>query len=115
VRTSFRYGDGVLAKRGTQIPPLTGGKFMIAVSVPLLAGWIVAAVLSSTDLFTGPFFWAFAYLLIVGLGLFVWGEMSPARSRFQRHIRSGSSWTLALEELAFVVASFLLFSAFVGR
>lgn len=112
MRTAFGYGEYVLAKRGTQIPPLTGGKFMIAVSVPLLAGWIVAAVLSNTDLFTGPFFWAFTYLLIVGLGMLVWGEVTATRSR---HVRSGSSWTLMLEEVAFVVASFLLFSAFVGR
>jgi hypothetical protein len=87
---------------------------MVAVSAPLLAGWIVASALSGTDLFTGPFFWVFTYLLVVGIGLFSWGTAETS-SRSRRGVRLGSRWTVLLEELALGAASFLLFSAFVGR
>ena len=80
----------------------------------MLAGWIVATALRRTDLFMGPFFWVFTYLLVVGVALFVVGAVTASSARFTR-VRVGSACSVVLEELAFGVASFLLFTAFVGR
>jgi hypothetical protein len=103
------------ARRGAPIPPPTAGKCLVGVALPLLAGWIVAAARSRTDLFVGPFFWVFTYLLVMGAGLFACGAVSATRTRSMRRIRFGSPGTVVLEELAAGVASFLLFTAFVSR
>jgi hypothetical protein len=104
----------VSARRRAHIPPLTAGRSLIGVSGPLLAGWIVATALRRTDLFTGPFFWVFTYLLVVGVAVFALEAVTASNGRCTR-VRVGSAWSVVLEELAFGVASFLLFSAFVGR
>jgi hypothetical protein len=88
---------------------------MIGVSGPLLAGWVVATALRRTDLFMGPFFWVFTYLLVVGVAVFAWGAVTTSSARYTRRVRVGSPWSVVLEELAFGVASFLVFSAFVAR
>ena len=94
-----------------QVPPLTPGRWLIAVSIPLMAGWIAATVEAKTDVFGGPFP-VFLYLLVVGAALFVWGVLaapiSPQKRRLHRFC------VLALEELALGVAFFFLFSAIVG-
>jgi hypothetical protein len=105
----------MLARRRAPIPPRRAGRCLIGLSVPLLAGWSVAAAVSKTDLFVGPFFWVFAYLLVTGIALVVLDILTATRSRSTRRVRFGSPWTLMLEELAAGVASFLLFSALVSR
>jgi hypothetical protein len=128
----FRYGGCVLEKISAEVPPLPSGKWLIGFSIPLLAGWISAATTSRTDLFIGPFFWVFIYVLVVGIGTTVWGAVSmpispPGEapdeapgpttysiSQFKRRVGLGSGWAVVLEELALGVASFFLFSAFVG-
>ena len=70
------YRSSVLSKIGAQVSPLTPGKWLIGVSLPLTGAWIAAAALSKTDLFTGPFFWMLAYMLVVGIGLVVWGAVT---------------------------------------
>jgi hypothetical protein len=88
---------------------------MVGISVPLLAGWVVSAALSKADVFMGPFFWVFTYVLVVGTGLLIWGAVTATRSRLGGRVRPGAAWTVVLEEVAFAIASFLLFSAFVVR
>jgi hypothetical protein len=103
----------VLDKIGAQISPLAPGKWLIGVSLPLTGAWITAAALSKTDLFTGPFFWVFAYMLVVGIGLVVWGAITtpinPPKGRLRRSLSA-----VVLEEIALGVASFLMFWALVG-
>ncbi len=82
---------------------------MIGISAPLLGGWTIAALTTRTDLFMGPFFWVFAYLLVIGTGLVVWGVMTaPIGPHPPR-----SFHMVLLEELALGIASFLAFSAFI--
>lgn len=101
----------VPSKIGAQVPPLTPGRLMIGVSLPLMGAWITAAVMSNTDLFVGPFFWAFAYMLVVGIWLYLWGVMTTPLS-FQRR---GDVWGVMFEELAFGVSAFWLFWVFIGN
>ena len=54
------------------VPPLTGGKWLIGVSIPVLGGWIAAAASTNTDVFSVQF-WLLTYLLVAGLAVFVWG------------------------------------------
>jgi hypothetical protein len=132
-RRVFRYRGCVLAKIGAQIPPLTPGKWLIGVSIPLLGGWTTAAATSKTDVFIGPFFWVFIYMLVWGIGLFAWGAVTtpispPKRtlherpgaakysiSRFKDRDGLGLPWAVVFEELVLGVAFYFLFSAFVGR
>jgi hypothetical protein len=83
-----------------------------------MAAWISAAATSNTDVFAG-FFWVFSYMLVVGIGLFVWGATTPPISPSERtlHRRSGAAkyWTVVPEELALGVAFFFLFLAFVDK
>ena len=103
----------MLGKIGAQVSPLTPGRWLIGVSLPLTGAWIAAAALSKTDLFTGPFFWVLAYMLVVGIGLVVWGAVTtpinPPKARLRRSISA-----VVLEEFALGVASFLVFWALVG-
>lgn len=58
----------------------------------------------------GPFFWGFSYVLVCGIALFVLGaKLTPIRP-LKRSLRRG----VLLEEIAFVLASFLVFYAFLG-
>ena len=67
--------------------------------------------MSNTDLFTGPFFWVFAYMLVVGIGLVVWSAATtPGGAGSRRATRS-----VLLEELALGVAAFGLFWALVAN
>lgn len=129
----LRYRDCVLEKIYPEIPPLPPSKWLIGVSIPLLGGWISAAATSKTDLFIGPFFWVFIYMLVVGIGLFVWGAVttpiSPPKgiiqtspgaatdsiARISRQVGLVLSWAVVLEEFVSGVAFFFLFSAFVGK
>jgi hypothetical protein len=103
----------VVSKIGAQVSPLAPGKWLIGVSLPLTGAWIAAAALSKTDLFTGPLFWTLAYMLVVGIGLVVWGvattPINPPKERLGRSISA-----VVLEEIALGVASFLVFWALVG-
>ena len=103
----------MLAKFGAQVSPLAPGKWLIGISLPLLGAWTAAAALSNTDLFTGPFFWVFAYMLVVGIGLFVWGAVTTPITFAQRRLGRSLS-ALVLEEIAVGLASFLVFWALVG-
>ncbi len=108
------YRGSVPGKIGAQISPLAPGKWLIGVSLPLMGAWITAAALSKIDLFIGPFFWVLAYMLVVGIGLVVWGAatapINPTKSRLHRSITA-----LVLEEIALGIASFLVFWALVGN
>ena len=66
----------MLSKAGACVSPLTPGRWLTRLALPLMAGWITAAAMSNTDLFSGPFFWVLAYLLVVGVGLVMWGAVS---------------------------------------
>jgi hypothetical protein len=69
--------------------------------------------MSRIDLFTGPFFWVIAYMLVVGIGLFVCGAVTAPISAPTRRLRRSLS-AVVLEEIALGVASFLVFWAFVA-
>jgi hypothetical protein len=102
----------VLGKIGAQVSPLTPGKWLIGVSLPLTGAWISAAGVSKTDLFIGPFFWVFAYMLVVGIGLFVWGAVTTPIS-LPKTMPNRRPAVMVLWELALGVAFFFLFSALV--
>jgi hypothetical protein len=96
---------------GAQVPPLTGGKWLSAVSIPLMGGWIAATTTDKTDMFGGPFP-VFLYLLVVGLAALSWGVITdpgspPKGGRFRFA-------AVVLEEIALGVASFVVFWAVVG-
>ena len=97
---------------GAQIPPLTPGKWLIGVSIPLLGGWIAAAIASNTDLFMGPFFWVSIYMVVVGIGLLIWAAMTEPISQPRTMVRRRLS-AVVLEELASAVAFFFLFSVLI--
>lgn len=123
----------MLEKISVEVPPLPSGKWVLGVSIPLLGGWVAAATTTRTDLFVGPFFWSFVYMLVVGIGLSIWGaaampitfprktpRWTPGAAKdlldeFKRRVGLGSGWAVALDELALGVAFFFLFSAFVAR
>jgi hypothetical protein len=109
-KNRFRYRGCVQAKIA-QVPPLTPGRWLIAVSIPLMAGWIAATVKTKTDVFGGPFP-VFLYILVVGAALFVWGVLATPISPQKRTLHRFC--VLVLEELALGVAFFFLFSAIVG-
>ena len=74
-----------------------------------MAGWITAAAMSNTDLFSGPFFWVLAYLLVVGVGLVMWGAVStPVQGG-----RTRAVWGVEFGELSLGVAALGLFWALV--
>ena len=54
--------------------------------VPLDRDWIAAAVINGADVFSAPF-WCFLYVLVVGIGAFVWGianqPIRPLEAGFQ--------------------------------
>ena len=103
------YPGFVLSKIGAPISPLIPGRWMTGLALPLMGGWITAAVISNTDLFIGPFFWVFAYMLVVGIGLFVWGAVTtPLQAERPRAV-----WGVVLEELTLGIAALGLFWALV--
>lgn len=95
------------------VPPLTGGKWLIGVSIPVLGGWIAAAASTNTDVFSVQF-WLLAYLLVAGLAVFIWGAATerwvglPSR-RLHRPM------SVVLGEIALGAASFLVFLLLVGN
>ena len=96
-----------------EIPPLTGGKWLLGVSAPVLGGWIAAAASTNTDVFSA-LFWLLAYLLVTGLAVFAWGAtterwVSPPRERTYRFT------AVVLEESALGAISFFVFWLLVGN
>jgi hypothetical protein len=106
------YRESVPSRIGAPVPPLGPGKWLTGLAVPLMSAWIAAAIATNTDVFGGPF-WIFVYMVVVGIGLFVWGAttepISPPTRRGYRFF-----W-IVLEELALGVAAFGLFWAFLGN
>ena len=98
---------------GAQIPPLTGGKWLTALSIPLMGGWIAANITRKTDIFSGPFP-VFLYLLVVGIAVLGWGvtsqRINPPNGRRYRSLTA-----VVLEEIALGAASFLAFWAIVSN
>ena len=74
------YGFCVVV--AVDVPPLTGGKWLIGVSIPVLGGWIAAAALTNTDMFSVQF-WLLVYLLVAGLAAFVWVQRPNDGSVFR--------------------------------
>jgi hypothetical protein len=108
-----RYRECVLAKFEAHVSPLAPGRWLIGISLPLMGAWVAAAAMSRIDLFTGPFFWVIAYMLVVGIGLFVCGAVTAPISAPTRRLRRSLS-AVVLEKIALGVASFLVFWAFVA-
>jgi hypothetical protein len=103
------YRGVVLSKVGARISPLTPGRWLTGLALPLMAGWITAAVMSNTDLFFGPFFWVFTYMLVIGIWLVMWGAVTtPIRTERPRAV-----WGVLLEEVSLGVAALGLFWALV--
>jgi hypothetical protein len=96
---------------GAPVSPSGPGKWLTGLAVPLMGGWIVAAIVSNTDIFGGPFP-VLVYMLSVGIGLFVWGVMTEPISL--RGSRYKFFWIL-LEEFALALAAFGLFWALVAN
>jgi hypothetical protein len=110
---------------------LTVGKWLLAVSVPLMGGWITAAATDKTDVFGKPF-WVIAVMVVSGIVFCVRGaEVMPiSRPRKGRHRRPGvANYSIALfkcvgglglstavvvEEVALGVTFFLVFTAIIG-
>ncbi|HVA10115.1 MAG TPA: hypothetical protein VNG12_25620 [Acidimicrobiales bacterium] len=102
----------MLAQIEARTRPLVSGEWLIAVSFPLMGAWIAATVMDGADVFGDPF-WCFLYMLVVGIGAFVWGIVTePIKTPKRR----GSKFfaTVVLEEIALGVVFYLLFWALVG-
>lgn len=104
--------------------------WLLGLAIPLSAGWITAAALSSTDVFSGPF-WAFVVWMLAGMLLLEWDAVAPrislpekvlhrkARpagssvSRLGHGIRLELSEAVVVQEIISAVAFFFLFSALI--
>jgi hypothetical protein len=112
-RCAQRYRGCVLDRLGARVAPLTPGKWLTAVSIPLLGGWIAAAATTRTDVF-GLLFWLLTYTLAWGIVLSVWGALTAPIS-LEGTTPDQRLGAVVLEELALAAASFFLFQALIAQ